>query len=266
MLTDDTLLNLANLAITAGREIMVHYENGTEIRSKADESPVTAADDAAEAIILPGLAHYCPDIPVVSEEAASRGDIPQTNETFFLVDPLDGTKEFINKNGWFTVNIGLVIARRATLGVVYAPAKDRLYLTLSPTKAAMATITPDRTVTPDMLTPIQASTRTDNMRALGSFSHKSSDTDIWLDARGITDRRAIGSSVKFCMLAEGEAEVYPRLAPTMEWDTAAGEAVLRAAGGHMTTLEGGPFLYGKNDQNYRNPGFIATGNLVLPAI
>ena len=248
-------------ALLAGRAILEVYEAGPDISLKADCSPVTDADNRAEAIILGILADSFPDIPVVAEEAVAAGHVPDIGSgRFILVDPLDGTKEFIDRNADFTVNIALIENGAPIMGVVYAPAKGVAYLG-SASGAEKLTITRQFDVTERH--PIQARKSCLPVVAIASRSHKSAETDAFLRDNGISGCKSIGSSLKFCLLAEGQADVYPRYSRTMEWDTAAGDAVLRAAGGLTTTLDGHPLVYGKRNQaadcDFANPFFIARG-------
>jgi 3'(2'), 5'-bisphosphate nucleotidase len=252
------LSNLASLALDAAGEIMRIYDAPLEVREKADASPVTDADEAAERIILAGLAALDPATPVVSEEAAAAGNIPETAERFYLVDPLDGTREFISRNGEFTVNIALVDNGEPVAGVVYAPARARLFVGETGHGSAEAAITPGGSLATVTWRPI--STRpapAAGLTAVASRSHRDEATDAWLADHAITDLVSAGSSLKFCLLAAGEADVYPRFGRTMEWDTAAGHAILKAAGGRVTDTEGAPLTYGKRHRDYDNPGFIA---------
>jgi len=251
MASDDLLRALLELADEAGREIMRHYLAGTEVAQKADKSPVTAADEAGEAIILRGLARLTPAIPVVAEEAVAKGRIPAVGDgPFWLVDPLDGTKEFIQQRGEFTVNIGLVEDRLPTLGVVTAPAIDTAWW------GAMGHGAKRRKGGVVEPIAVRATPPSGGLVAVASRSHRDAETDAWLAAHGITETISCGSSLKFCAVAEGRADVYPRFGRTMEWDTAAGHAVLRAAGGEVVTTTGGPFVYSKPD--FANDGgFIA---------
>ncbi len=246
----DLLPKIVALADQAGAVIMEHYRGDIEVKTKADASPVTAADEAGEAVILEGLAKLTPSIPVVAEEKVAAGDIPDLDAgPFWLVDPLDGTKEFINKNGEFTVNIALVGSEGPILGVVLAPAREKAWWGWRG-HGAHARDAAGK-VTPIQVRPAPAR----GLTAVASRSHSDSDTDAFLDKAGVTERISAGSSLKFCLVAEGKADLYPRFGPTMEWDVAAGHAVLLAAGGHVTTLDGAPFLYRKPD--FRNTGFIA---------
>jgi 3'(2'), 5'-bisphosphate nucleotidase len=249
--------------LEAGRVEMHHYNAGVVVETKADRSPVTLADREAEAILVAGIADAAPGVPVIAEEAVAEGRLPQVGDTFFLVDPLDGTREFINHRGEFTVNVALVVNRRPDFGIVYAPALGELYLTLAVDRAAFARIMP-QAPTPSLgdlkLDDIRAR-RPDPARlaAVASRSHLTPETAAFLARYDIAKRHDAGSSLKFCLIARGEADIYPRLGPTMEWDTAAGQAVLTAAGGSVTRLDGTPLDYGKSGEGYRNPHFIAWG-------
>jgi 3'(2'), 5'-bisphosphate nucleotidase len=252
---ESLLPDIVAVSHDAGNAIMKVYETDFEVERKADDSPVTEADLAAEAIITPVLAALTPDIPIVAEEAASRGELPQVGGTpFWLVDPLDGTKEFLNRNGEFTVNIALVVDRQPVLGVIYAPALDDTYtgiVGVGATRArggGAAEPIKIRDVPPDGVT-VLASRRHGDPETLSAF----------LDGRPLAELKNAGSSLKFCLLAAGEADVYPRFGPTMEWDTAAGHAILCAAGGRVTTEDGAPLRYAKDP--LRNPHFIAWGGL-----
>ncbi len=252
------LQSLIYTAQRAGGAIMAIYASGFAVRDKADASPVTAADDAAEKIILADLADLAPDIPVVAEESVAGGRIPEVAERFFLVDPLDGTKEFIGQRDEFTVNIALIENGEPVLGVVLAPARRELFWgDVRAGRAGHMDAEPDGTM-PLMGTPLRARpVPADKLVAVASRSHRSPETDAFLANYPVGEFRSIGSSLKFCLLAAGQADLYPRLGPTMEWDTAAGHAVLVAAGGSVTTLEGAPFRYGK--PGFRNGNFVAWG-------
>ncbi len=255
---------LVGTTLEAGAEIWRHFQGQVEVLTKADLSPVTAADQAAEAIILKALALAAPDVPVVAEEEAAAGRIPDVSGAFFLVDPLDGTKEFIRKGKDFTVNIGLIEGGVPTLGVVYAPALSRLFAGDVVTGLAWtADVAPGVTDTRKRR-PIRVRQHGERLCAVASKSHDTPGTEAYLAAIGCTDRVSIGSSLKFALLAAGEADVYPRPAPTMEWDTAAGDAVLRAAGGRVFDLDGAPFTYGK--ERFFNEGFVATATFNAPAL
>ncbi|CAN7386107.1 3'(2'),5'-bisphosphate nucleotidase CysQ [Pararhizobium sp. LjRoot238] len=252
---------LEEAAVAAGQAILDVYHAGPDVSYKADCSPVTDADESAEKIILDRLAAAFPDIPVVAEEAVSAGRIPDIEgKSFFLVDPLDGTKEFLGRNDDFTVNIALIERGEPIAGVVYAPALGILYAA-SGNKAKKAVVSAQREIGPPTI--IGCRSRGDRLVALASRSHNSQETIAYLAEHGITDYESIGSSLKFCLLAEGLADIYPRLSRTMEWDTAAGDAILRAAGGETVTMDGNPLFYGKRNQgsdvDFANPHFVSRG-------
>jgi 3'(2'), 5'-bisphosphate nucleotidase len=242
---------IVTLAERAGALILEHYRDGVAVRAKADASPVTVADEAAEALILEGLAEITPEIPVVAEETVAAGHVPELGDgRFWLVDPLDGTKEFLSRNGEFTVNIALIEGREPVLGVVFAPALGKVWWGARGAGAMLRDAAGER--------PIAARARpASGVVAVASRSHSDPQTEAFLDQMGVAERISAGSSLKFCLVAEGRADVYPRFGPTMEWDTAAGHAVLRAAGGQVTTRDGAPFTYRK--PGFRNPEFIARG-------
>ena len=238
----------------AGETIMEIHARGVVAREKPDGSPVSEADEAAEAILLAALADLAPDIPVISEENAASHAVAAP-EQFFLVDPVDGTREFLRPdgNGAFTVNIGLVQNGAPVMGLVLAPALDRAFRGVVGIGAVEVAGGVSRAL---QVRPVPAT----GPVAVASRSHRDDETNAWLAVNGITETRAAGSSVKFGLLAAGEADVYPRFGQTMEWDTAAGEAVLCAAGGKVLTPDGAPFVYGK--PAYRNGAFIACAGFV----
>ena len=250
----------AALCVEAGAVVMEVYAGGCEARLKSDASPVTEADERAETVILASLAENLPGWPVLAEEAAARGEVPPASTRFILVDPLDGTREFINRNDEFTVNIGLVSEGVPVAGAVYAPALGRLW-----SGGATARV---RDVAPGAALSTAVAMRVLRTReapatawtALASRSHCDAETEAFLARHPVGERRAAGSSLKFCVVAEGGADVYPRFGPTMEWDTAAGDAVLRAAGGTVLDAEGRVFRYGKAEGRYRNGPFVAWGD------
>jgi 3'(2'), 5'-bisphosphate nucleotidase len=245
-------------AVEAGRAAYAIYRGDFEVQTKPDESPVTAADHVAEAVILARLAEGAAGIPVVAEEQVAAGHVPAAASCFFLVDPVDGTKEFIQKRGDFTVNIALVRDGVPQLGVVYAPARAQLFA--GDVAAGQAFRTDQSPEDPKQAVRRPVRTRepaTAGLTVVASRSHRSPETDAWLAQVKVAELVSVGSSLKFCLVAAGEADLYPRLGPTMEWDTAAGHAVLSAAGGEVVNLDGSPFRYGKPD--FRNPSFIATG-------
>jgi 3'(2'),5'-bisphosphate nucleotidase len=253
-------LAMIDAALNAGREIMAVYATDFDPQAKADASPVTEADTRAEAIILERLRVSAPDIPVVAEEEVAAGRVPATDGTFFLVDPLDGTREFISRNGEFTVNIAMVERGRPRSGVVYAPARGVLYAG-GPDGAVKATVSNGTLASFDEISARSAPAA--GLTALVSRSHADAETEAYLQRFAIAERVSAGSSLKFCLIAEGAADIYPRPGRTMEWDTAAGEAVLTAAGGRVETLDGEPLGYGKrgrpDDADFANPGFVAFG-------
>lgn len=252
--------------LVAGAIEMRHYRSGVAVEAKADQSPVTIADREAEAVLVAAIAAVEPTIPIIAEEAVSAGRMPAIGSTFFLVDPLDGTREFIEQRGEFTVNIALVQDGAPVFGIVYAPATEELYVTLAPDRAAMARAAPrEGPVTLDELglTPIRTRQPDPSaLIALASRSHSNPETEAFLGCYRIAKRTNAGSSLKFCAIARGAADIYPRLGPTMEWDTAAGHAVLLAAGGSVTTLDGAPLRYGNTARGLRNPHFVAWGTPV----
>ena len=242
-----------DLAEAAALEIMRIYAGDLGVRDKADKSPVTDADHAAELVIVAGLRALTPGLPVVAEEEMAAGHVPELDGgPFWLVDPLDGTKEFIKRNGEFTVNIALIENGRPTLGIVLAPATGLLW-------RGAAGLGADKREGNGAFVPI--STRAcppQGLTACASRSHAIySDLDIWFRNNNLTvaDRVQAGSSLKFCLIAEGKADIYPRFGPTNEWDTAAGQGVLEAAGGEVVTTDDRPLLYGK--PRFSNPHFIA---------
>ena len=260
-MTDAELLDaLADLAVEAGEAIMAVYGSDFAVDAKSDASPVTRADLEGERIILAGLARLAPEIPVIAEEATTAGAECSVAERFFLVDPLDGTREFVSKNGEFTVNIALIEKGEPILGVVLAPALGRLYVGGRGRGARRIDLADGRTARAITV----RETPSGGLVVVGSRSHGNAETDAWLKKIAVAEFRAAGSSLKFCLLAEGLADVYPRLGRTMEWDTAAGDAVLRAAGGIVLGLDGAPLTYGKrrqaSDVDFANPHFVAWAN------
>jgi 3'(2'), 5'-bisphosphate nucleotidase len=253
---------LTDAAARAGAAIMAHFHAGAEVTLKDDLSPVTRADHDAEAIILSALERFAPEVPVVSEEA-SCGEQVHLGARFFLVDPLDGTKEFIQRRSDFTVNIALIENDRPRFGLVYAPARSLLAVTIAEGKAVEAELAPDKAGA-DLATlacrPLHVrSPAPEGLVAVVSHSHLDAETEAFLAKLKIARRSSAGSSLKFLLLAKGEADVYPRFGPTMEWDIAAGQAVLEAAGGAVVDADGKPFRYGKVETGLRNPSFIAWG-------
>ena len=244
-------------ARAAGAEILKLVAAGCEVETKSDLSPVTICDRAAEAIILRALAVAAPGVPVIAEEEVAEGRIPAHGDTYFLVDPLDGTKEFVRGGDDYTVNIGLIEHGVPVLGVAYQPAIDRLW---GGVVGDTAFVEAD-----GVRTAIRTRQRGAKLDAVASKSHLTQSTvDYLCDAVGDCDFVSIGSSLKFCIVAEGRADIYPRLSPTSEWDTAAGHAVLLAAGGRVDGPDGAPLGYGK--PAFLNRGFCATAGWAAPPI
>lgn len=234
--------------------MQIYDADDFEVKVKSDASPVTEADEAADALISAGLRAAFPDVTLVTEEQAASHT--RHADRFLIVDPLDGTKEFINRRGDFTVNIAFVESGVPTRGVVYAPAQGRMFFTLADGCAVEETGALDLEVMGD-LTPIRVATP-DNaaLMVVASKSHRDQATDDYIAKYAVRDMKSAGSSLKFCLVATGEADLYPRVGRTMEWDTAAGHAVLSGAGGHVVRFDDhSPLTYGK--QGYANPFFIA---------
>ncbi|MEM6745047.1 MAG: 3'(2'),5'-bisphosphate nucleotidase CysQ [Pseudomonadota bacterium] len=254
---------LTRLAVEAGGLILDVYEGPEfEAATKDDGSPVTIADERADAHISKGLLEAFPGVALVTEEQVETQGAAARK--FFIVDPLDGTKEFVQRRGDFTVNIALVEDGRPVLGVVYAPAKGRLFRTLAGGGAEEISVARDGTLGGEA-TALRVSAPGETLRVVASKSHRDQATDDYIARYPVGDFLSAGSSLKFCLVAAGEADFYPRLGRTMEWDTAAGHAVLAAAGGHVDRLDGaGPLLYGKD--GWDNPFFAAyaPGVEVLP--
>ncbi|MEM9060170.1 MAG: 3'(2'),5'-bisphosphate nucleotidase CysQ [Pseudomonadota bacterium] len=255
MIEQDLDSRMTDLALAAGREIMAIYEEGDlNTETKSDDSPVTAADLAADKVIREGLVESFPEIPAITEEAA-ESHVQQAPERFFLVDPLDGTKEFIQRRGEFTVNIALIEGGTPVRGVVYAPAIGRLFATRSDFAVELGIA--DRSVQAGSARRLRVSTPDNaSLTVIASKSHRDQATDDYIAQYSVADFKSAGSSLKFCLLAAGEADFYPRLGRTMEWDTAAGHAVLRAAGGTVLRHDDRTqLLYGK--PAWENPFFLA---------
>ncbi len=255
---DPLLLELVSVARAAGDAIMKIYDRGFEVDTKADDSPVTEADIAAEALIFERMKEIDAALPIVAEEAANRGEVPELGERFLLVDPLDGTKEFIQRRGDFTVNLGLIENGAPVAGVVVAPARKEAFAGRVGVGAWQA-----KGEGSDWQPIGVRKANPTNLVAVASRSHMSEETRTFIQERGVESFAQAGSSIKFCLLARGEADLYPRLGRTMEWDTAAADAVLRAAGGRVDTLDGKSLRYGKrnqaDDSDFANPYFIAAG-------
>jgi 3'(2'), 5'-bisphosphate nucleotidase len=256
---DDIALFLAKATLAAGPAVMEEYDRGCSVASKEDGSPVTSADHRAEAIICECLASLAPMPPVCAEESMAAGARGQVAERFLLVDPLDGTREFLAGNGEFTINVALVERGAPIAGAVYAPAIGRLWVggeTAFTCEALPGTELPDQ----GSRRRIRTRSAPTSLVAFASRSHLDPKSDSFLKRLPIGETRFAGSSLKFCLIAEGLGDVYPRFAPTMEWDTAAGDAVLRAAGGGVLDPSGLPLSYGKVGTGLRNGPFIAWGD------
>jgi 3'(2'), 5'-bisphosphate nucleotidase len=253
--------------LAAGKLEVAYFKAGVAVSHKTDASPVTIADQEAEVILHAALAEVAPGIPVVAEEASAAGNTPVVGARFFLVDPLDGTKSFVTGDPDFTVNVALIENGRATFGIVYAPATGRMFASLGPATAIEAVVAPDsgarcfadiaiaqiRTRAPDR----------GRLSAIASRSHGAAAAEAFLTRCGVAERRNIGSSLKFCLVARGDVDIYPRFGSIHEWDTAAGHAVLSAAGGAVTLFDGTDLTYGKASGGFRNPDFIAWGRREL---
>ncbi|MEP4766367.1 MAG: 3'(2'),5'-bisphosphate nucleotidase CysQ [Roseibium sp.] len=274
-MNDNRIAKLNQLALDAGAAILEIYARPFVATDKADGSPVTEADAIAEKIILRGLAELFPEIPVIAEESVEAGYLPTVGDTYFLVDPLDGTREFLKQNGEFTVNIALVIKGVPVFGVVSAPAKDEIFwggsLDLdgpSRGQAFSATIKGGGLVD---VQPLSVRMPPANgLAILASRSHLSPETNALIDQLNVAQRISIGSSLKLCWLAAGRADIYPRLAPTMQWDIAAGDAIVRAAGGVVVRADNhADFTYvvpkNATKDDLRNSNFLAVSNTALLA-
>jgi 3'(2'), 5'-bisphosphate nucleotidase len=249
--------DIAEAAREAGEAILEIVRRGFDVESKRDASPVTEADRAAELIILAALARAAPGVPVIAEEEVAAGRIPEHGDTYFLVDPLDGTKEFVRGGDDYTVNIGLIEHRAPKLGVVFAPATGLLHGGFVGGGAWLDEGQGRR--------EIRTRPRAEQLTAVASKSHLNQATvDYLQQAVGSCGYVSVGSSLKFCIVAEGKADIYPRASPTSEWDTAAGHAVLLAAGGLVDAPDGTPLAYGK--RAFINRGFVATSGWKPPRL
>ena len=254
---------LVAASLVAGEAILEVRRGGRSVEKKADASPVTEADRAAERLITARLNDAAPTTAVIAEEAVYEGRIPDIGREFFLVDPLDGTREFVKGGNDFTVNIGLVRDGMPAVGVIYVPATGRLYGGIIGAGAWQAEVA-GGIVSPRR--PMHVRPPPDGpIDVVASRSHRNKETDAFIARFDVGRIVSAGSSVKFCVVAAGEADLYPRMGPTMQWDTAAGEAILRAAGGRVVTAEGRPLFYGHGpapgSEAFRNPSFIATGGV-----
>jgi 3'(2'), 5'-bisphosphate nucleotidase len=243
---------ITKIAREAGDKILTIYEQDFDVKTKNDASPVTEADVEAEKIILRGLKELAPDIPVLAEESEAAGKVPDlSGGIFWLVDPLDGTKEFIHKRGEFTVNIALVEHGQPTMGVIHVPAKNKTYFAEGPGKVWCQNGENEPSPITARVAP------TEGLTVVASRSHRTPETDDYIAKFQVSELISAGSSLKLCLLAEGKADLYPRFGRTMEWDIGAGQAILEAAGGTVQTLDGAPLTYGKDGHD--NPFFVAKG-------
>lgn len=253
---DRWALAFAQIAFEAGQAILAVEKTMGSAATKTDGSPVTEADEAAEKIILARLQALSPWLPVAAEESHAAGHRISQSRCFALVDPLDGTKEFIRRNGEYSVNIALIRAHRPVAGAIYAPASGDLWWGGVNAFHIKASVNTDLA----QGRPIRCRTAPDSIDVLASRSHHAAVLDDFLKAYRVNQCRYSGSSLKFCAIAEGKADLYPRFRPTMEWDTAAGHAILLASGGDLTHINGQDFLYGLPDTSWENPPFVAFGD------
>ena len=245
---------ITDIALEAGKVILEIYNQDFDVDTKSDDSPVTAADVAAEKIILDRLLAATPDIPILAEESVAGGHEPDlSGGVFWLVDPLDGTKEFIHKRGEFTVNIALIEQGKPTMGVIHVPAKNTTYYAYGPGHSY-------KVDEAGSTAKIAVRAKPENgLTVVASHSHRTPETDDYIAKFKVADLISAGSSLKLGLLAEGSADMYPRMGRTMEWDIGAGQAILEAAGGRVETLDGTPLGYGKDGHD--NPHFVAKGNV-----
>tara|TARA_B100000686_G_scaffold89494_1_gene96228 strand:- start:893 stop:1687 length:795 start_codon:yes stop_codon:yes gene_type:complete len=256
------LLDVCNVAIEAGNEILNFYNHEIEVTHKEDLSPLTKADLASNKIILESLNKLNSNIPILSEESLVDWSIRKNWKKYWLVDPLDGTKEFIKKNGEFTVNIALIEDNHPILGVVYVPAKSLLYLA-EKDKGSFKTNTKDKLKNFEGIQKILVSSQMNRARVIGSRSHSNATFDNWVKEKfPNAEIVQAGSSLKFCLIAEGEADIYPRFGPTSEWDIAAGHILVNEAGGKIRTFQNDSISY-NTKENIINPEFYVIGNIDL---
>ncbi len=242
---------LVDIAERAGREILTVYGAGFDVRTKRDATPVTEADERSEQLILEALADVAPEIPVIAEESVAEGRVPEIKgSSFFLVDPLDGTKEFVSRNGEFTVNIALIENAVPLIGAIHVPVLEESYWCDGDGAAWRRRGTGEAV-------QIRCRKPDNGLVVVASRSHRDAKTDAFLEKFKVKEQISAGSSIKFCRVAEGAADLYPRLGRTMEWDVAAGHAIVNAAGGSVTTVDNEPFTYGKPD--FANPFFVVRG-------
>ncbi|WP_036282960.1 3'(2'),5'-bisphosphate nucleotidase CysQ [Methylocystis sp. ATCC 49242] len=251
----------AELVVAAGAlamEVLARPE--IESQLKSDKSPVSEADERIEEYLWAELARALPGVPIIAEEAAARGETMSHGDAFLLIDPIDGTREFLARSPDFTVNLGLVIDNQPTVGAIFAPVQGRVWFAGAHGFAADAAPGGALPAAQDWHALRTRPRPAQGLTALVSKSHLDEETKEFLTRYPVSERVGMGSSVKFCIVAEGAADVYPRFGRTMEWDTAAGDAILRAAGGVVLDPTGGPLRYGKAADHYRNGSFIAWGD------
>lgn len=261
---DAMALRFAHLALAAG-QIALDVLSRSEIiaREKIDRSLVTEADERIEAFLIKELAGLLPGVCVVAEEAVSRGETVRAADVFLLIDPIDGTKEFIAQSDEFTINIALIANNRPVIGVIFAPKKSRIWFAGATAYAADVTAGAAFALKDDWRMLSVGLETPEKFLALVSKSHMDADTRFYLSRFKNLEIAPVGSSLKFCLLAEGRGDFYPRFGPTMEWDTAAGEAILCAAGGAVLDIKGSPLIYGKGEESYRNGPFVAWRNPLI---
>ncbi|HMN36648.1 MAG TPA: 3'(2'),5'-bisphosphate nucleotidase CysQ [Hyphomicrobium sp.] len=266
----DSLIGaLLPAVLEAARAELRHFSAGVAVLSKADASPVTEADHEAEGILLTCLERHWPHVPVIAEELAAAGGLPAEQGDFFLVDALDGTRHFIRGKPEFSINVALVHARKPVFGLIYVPPRGTLYVTRSDGGAYRAVL-PANAGAPtglDRLGLERLRTRPADRGRLVAFNSRTTGgaSSEFLAALDVHEARPVGSSEKFCLIAAGEGDLYARFGPTYEWDTAAGQAILEAAGGCVTTIDGGAMIYGKSAESYLNTSFVAWGGPPLLA-
>lgn len=248
---------MCQMALDAGAVIMQHYRDGVAEEKKADKSPVTQADRDAETLLENALAELAPGIQVIGEEACAEQTPERLDEVFFLLDPLDGTRDFVAKRDNFTVNIGLIYKAYPISGVIYAPVHEKLYFS-GPDCAFQIDIAPDGALDIAKAKRLEtAPLDPGGLNVIASRSHRDEKTDALIEKLNVKEIIGTASSYKFCLLADGSADFYPRFGRTMEWDTAAGQAIVEAAGGVVTFEDGERFSYGKLERGLDNPSFIA---------
>lgn len=260
---DSLIAGLLPAVLEAARVELRHFSAGVTVLSKPDASPVTAADHEAEGILLRCLARHWGKVPVIAEELAAAGGLPSEQGDFFLVDALDGTRHFIRGKPEFSINIALVHARKPVFGLIYVPPRGVLYATRSDGCAYRAVL-PANAYAPASLSEIKPErlhTRPADRARLVAFNSRTTGgaSSEFLAALDVQEARPLGSSEKFCLIAAGEGDLYARFGPTYEWDTAAGQAILEAAGGSVTTIDGDAMVYGKSAESYLNTSFVAWG-------